>query len=58
MSKIFAQILIKDSIKKRTINKIKHHINNTNIRHNNTSNIKQYSWTVPKKNRKEKSSWI
>ena len=56
MSKIFTQIIIKETIKNRTISKIKRHIN-----HNPKSispSIKNINWTTPQKNRKEKKTWV
>ena len=62
MSKIFTQVLIKESIKQRTVNKIKRHINPNKIKtHSNNKIIStpvKLNWTIPKENRKERISWI
>jgi hypothetical protein len=63
MSKIFTQVLIKESIKRRTVNKIKRHINANEININSSNKItrtpiKLLNWTTPIKNRKERTSWV
>ena len=63
MSKIFTQVLIKESIKRRTVNKIKRHINANEININSRNKItrtpiKLLNWTTPIKNRKERTSWV
>ncbi len=63
MSKIFTQVLVKESIKRRTVNKIKRHINANEININSCNKItrtpiKLLNWTTPIKNRKERTSWV
>ena len=62
MSKIFTHVLIKESIKQRTVNKIKRHINPNKIKiHSNnkiTTTPVKINWTIPIKNRKERTSWV
>ena len=62
MSGLFTQVLIKESIKRRTVNKIKRHINPNKIKiHSNnkiTSTPVKINWTISKENRKERISWV
>ena len=63
MSIIFTQVLVKESINRRTVNKIKRHINANEIYINSCNKItrtpiKLLNWTTPIKNRKERTSWV